>query len=154
MILIYNKNLFLDRYVMINDINNKLYEMRKLKNGLALEMFFISKPVAGDRCQVVFEAQVDIELTEGYFGDKALSEIGFRNARTLLGKKVTFNYQKIRNFISNNEKENVFESLRDAFISASLSYLSSSDFPARVIEKKYNEARSKTALLEKRKNIA
>ena len=138
---------------MINNIDNKLYEMKRLKNGLALEMFFITKTVTGDRCQIVFVAQINIELNECYFEDKELSEIGIRNARALLGKKVTFNYQKIRNFIPTNEKENVFNDLKDDFISASLSYLSSPELPVKLILKKYREARSKMAFMEKQKSM-
>ncbi len=45
--------------------SEKLQSRHALANGLFLEFWALSRPVAGDRCQVVVEVRVAVPVTAG-----------------------------------------------------------------------------------------
>lgn len=115
----------------------KIFENIKLKNGLNLQMFYRSKTMAGDRCQVIFKVKIDVDIRPEVFSDKMSSDIAFQNVQNLLGNRTYFHYLKERNFVSENEKEEILETMKQDFIAANFRYLSSPDFPARLIKRNY-----------------
>ena len=114
-----------------------LIEKNRLKNNLDLVIYFRYRATAGDRCQVTFEAEIDVEIKEDYFKDQVLSILDIETVRSLLGEKTSYIYSKTRNFIAEGEKQKIFNELKQQFLDSSLPYISSDSFPAKLIKRNY-----------------
>jgi hypothetical protein len=124
-------------------MEEKLIDKIKLENGLTLELFDRSKPVAGDRWLVSFAARVELEVKPEHFKGQDTEDVPFKDIQAVLGEKTTYFYEKKRNFIAETEKEEVLNSLKDRFLNATLTYLSSADFPCKLILKQYQQAKGR-----------
>lgn len=113
-----------------------------LDNGLNLELYNHSRPVAGDRWLVSLEARIEIEVKPEYF-TRPIEDVSFEVVKAILGEKVTYRYEKRRNFIAETEKEAILNGLKARFLDTTFGYLSSPGFPRRFIQRKYQEATSK-----------
>lgn len=134
-------------------MGSRLIKKIILENGLPLEMFDCSRPVAGDRWQIVFEIRIEVALRPEYFSDTSLSDVAFEDALSLLGDSTVYHYRKERNFIAEQEKKTVLENMETDYLEANLGYFSSPEFPAGLIQGNYQKARSQMLLLEKQENI-
>lgn len=108
-----------------------------LPNGLTLELWDCSRPVAGDRWQVVFEARINIPISENLpksSGPPLIDQI-----KTALGPEVHFCQQKVRNFIAADQVQEVFEGLQARFLESTQAYLGHRDFPGKFILKKFSD---------------
>jgi hypothetical protein len=123
-------------------MQGNLIENITLKNGLILQMFDLSKNVAGNRWLVSFEARIEVEVKPEYFAGHHPSAVPFENIRALVGNKAIYHYKKERNFIDEKEKDEVLNRLKVTFLDTSLGYLSSTVFPRKLILRKYEEAYS------------
>ena len=112
-------------------------EKNTLENNLELIIFRRYKHTAGDRCQVTFEAGIDVEIKDEYFEDQALNNLDINNARVLLGEKTSYCYSKTRNFVEESERDKIFSDLKQQFLDNNLPYISSPSFPARLIKRNY-----------------
>ena len=117
--------------------NRALIEKDRLKNNLDLVIYFRYRATAGDRCQVTFEAEIDVEIKEDYFKDQVLSTLDIETVRSLLGGKTSYIYSKTRNFIAEGEKQKIFNELKQQFLDSSFPYISSDSFPAKLIKRNY-----------------
>lgn len=133
-------------------MNSELVRKIQLKNNLYMEIFDGSRSVAGDRWQVVFEARIGIPLTQEYFSDQCLSDIPLKEALSMLGDITTYSYRKERNFISGDEKTGIMMDMETDFLNTNLDYISSGEFPARVIRRNYRKALSQINLREKQEH--
>lgn len=124
----------------------ELFEKNTLKNNLLLVTLSSFKHTAGDRCQVTFKAEIDVEIKEDYFIEQSLVNLDIDSVKKLLGKKTSYSYSKTRNFIQENEKNKIFEELKQQFLDNNLPYISSSSFPAKLIKRNY-------MIAEKEENI-
>jgi len=118
-------------------------EERILENGLVLQMFDRSRPVAGDRWLVSFEARIEVEVKPVYLTGPSSPHVPFENIRALVGETASYHYKKERNFIDRLEKEDMLNRLKGDFLEACLGYLSSPGFARRLILRKYAEAFSR-----------
>ncbi len=117
--------------------NKEPFEKKRLKNNLDIVMYFHNKYTAGDRCQVTFEAEIDVEIKGEYFINQALDAVDIDTVRSLLGNMVSYSYRKTRNFVEEKNKNKIFEELKWQFLENSLDYISSLSFPAKLIKRKY-----------------
>ena len=115
----------------------ELIKKYKLKNNLDLVIFFYCRHTAGDRYQITFEAEIDIEIKEEFFNRKALNGVDIKDVRTLLGNRTSYKYSKTRNFIADNEKDKIFEEMKQQFLENNRSYISSPSFPEKLIKRNY-----------------
>jgi len=118
----------------------KLIDKIKLENGLTLEVYDGSRRVAGDRWLVSFIARIEVNVRPEYFEDLHIPDLPFDAIRTAVGDKATYHHEKTRNFIAETQKDEVFEGLKERFLGASLGYLSSADFPRKLILMQYQQA--------------
>jgi hypothetical protein len=121
-------------------VKSRLIERRHLENGLTLEMYDNSRPVAGDRWLVSFEARIEVEVREKYFRNQHKADVSFEVIQNITGDRVVYRYKSERNFISENEKDGVLSETKERFLNTNLGYLSNPDFPLGLILRKYNEA--------------
>jgi hypothetical protein len=124
-------------------MEEKPIERRELDNGLTLELYDRSRRVAGDRWQVSFEARLEVGLKREYFEGRHEPDIPFEDIRGAVGEKVVYHHEKTRNFIAETEKDEVFRGLKERFLDANLVYLSSPDFPLKLILRQYQEVQGK-----------
>jgi hypothetical protein len=82
-------------------LSEKLLSRHILGNGLPLEFWDLSRPVAGDRWEVVLEARIKVPLTAENLGP----ELGSRLDEVIsaLGREVIFSQKEMRHFISSEE---------------------------------------------------
>jgi hypothetical protein len=123
-------------------MEGKLIGEIRLENGLTLEMFDHSRHVAGDVWLVSFEARVEVKIKPEYFVGDSKTGISLEDVRALLGEKATYRYAKERNFVAETEREAVLKGLKERFLDTSLSYVSSPEFPGRLVHREYKEAHS------------
>ena len=135
---------------MTNDqaMEGKLIDKVRLQNGLALELYDRSKRVAGDRWLVSVVARIEVNVTPEYFEGQHMPDVPFDAIRTAVGHTVTYHHEKARNFISETEKDEVFEGLKERYLAASLGYLSNADFPSKLILMEYQKARGELKQLK------
>lgn len=110
-----------------------------LDNGLTLELYDHSRPVAGDRWQVSFVARLEVELKREFFEGPCTPDVSFEDIREAVGDKAHYHHEKTRNFIAETEKDEVFKGLKERFLDANLVYLSSPDFPLKLILRQYQK---------------
>lgn len=122
-------------------MEEKLIDKIALENGLILELYDCSKRVAADRWLVCFIARIGIDMKQEHFEGEQTSDLPFDDIRTAVGDKVTYRYEKTRNFIAKTEKDEVFNGLKERFLKATLDYLSSPVFARKLILKRYQETR-------------
>ena len=122
----------------------KLVETIPLENGLVLEVYDGSRPVAGDRWLVSFQVRIEIPLKPDDFAGRDPETPSFETLRQVVGEKVTYSFEKKRNFIDQKKKNEVFEGLKGRFLDATLAYLSSKKFPRNTILSRYGEIKRRT----------
>lgn len=126
-----------------------LIEKMYLENGLTLEMFDNSRPIAGDRWQVSFEARIEVEVEPESFQDQASTDVPFEDISALVGEKVCYRCEKVRNFITENKKDEVLTGMKERFLSTSLGYLSGPGFRRKLILRTYQNMISPTRVWER-----
>jgi len=121
------------------DMEGNLVDKVSLGNGLILEIHDQSRHVAGDRWLVFFVARLDIPVSSDYFEGPASADVSFETIRNAVGEKVTYTHEEKRNFIGEDEKDEVFNGLKERFLKTTFHYLSSTKFPRNIILSKYRE---------------
>lgn len=113
----------------------KLLSRHTLRNGLLLEFWDLSRPLAGDRCQVVVEARVAIAVT----ADTLPAELRAQEGQVIaaLGEKMVFTKQEVRNFVAAGEMADILKLIEEQLLTSLRGYLGHPDFAARFIRKKY-----------------
>jgi len=114
-------------------------EKIRLDNGLTLELYDRSRPVAGDRWLVSFVARLEVELKREFSEGPGTPDVSFEDIREAVGDKTHYHHEKTRNFIAETEKDEVFKGLKERFLDANLVYLSSPDFPLKLILRQYQK---------------
>ncbi len=110
-----------------------------LENGLELKLLNASRKLAGDRWLVSLIARIEIPTSDLLFKEDGSPSLNVDEVRKVLGEKLLFEQKREKIFIDEREKDEVMKEIQDSFLSASLSYLSHSDFPKKYVLKKFNE---------------
>ena len=121
-------------------VEGRLIERMRLDNGLTLELYDRSRLTAGDRWMVCLAARIEVVVKPALFSDLATSKFSFENLRRVVGEKAVYRYEKVRYFIDEKQKEDVFRGLREDFLKTSRGYLSSAQFPRKLVLRKYSDA--------------
>lgn len=113
----------------------KLLSRHTLKNGLLLEFWDLSKPMVGDRWQVVVEARVAIAVT----ADTLPADLRPQGGQVIaaLGEEVVFAKQEVRNFVAAGEVADILRLIEEQLLASLRAYLGHPDFAPRFIRKKY-----------------
>ena len=119
----------------------RLRARHPLRNGLILEVWDLSRPVAGDRCLVVLEARVNIRLEAIYLPGEPAS----RKAEIIaaLGPELVYTRREERNFIAAKQVPSLLEEMETRLLALAAAYLGHPDFAPKLIHKKYQEYQEK-----------
>lgn len=115
-------------------ITKSLLRRQSLSNGLVLELYDLSRPMAGDRWQVILEVHVPIPV-----GVVMPADLKERAAEVIeaLGPEIFFTQQEIHYFIDAREVPGLLEEMQERLLEGLIPYLSHSDFPGRYLRKKF-----------------
>jgi hypothetical protein len=113
----------------------KIISRHPLPNGLTLELWDRSRPVAGDRCLVVCEARITIPVNAGALP----SDLQPRAAAIVaaLGREIVFSQKDERNFISASAVPDLLKEMSQKFLDLAAAYFGRPDFPGKLIRKKF-----------------
>ena len=115
-----------------------------LKSGLELEIYDVSRKLAGDRWYVGFIARVEIPII--FLTGQALSpEIDLEKMKVVLGETVRFEQKRDRHYIDEKEKDALLNNLIDAFLTSTLPYFSKKDFAEKYALKAYKKELEKAS---------
>ena len=116
-------------------VTESLLLRQSLPNGLVLELYNRSRPMAGDRWQVVLEVRLTIAVSAATLPadlkDRALEVM------EALGPEITFIQQDIRHFIDSREVPAILQEMQDRVIEELVGYLGHPNFAGRYIRKKF-----------------
>jgi hypothetical protein len=113
----------------------KLLSQHTLRNGLLLEFWDRSRPMASDRWQVVVEARVAVAVT----ADTLSAELRPQLAQVVaaLGEAVVFAQQEVRTFVDAREMAQLLKMIEAQLLASLQDYLGHPEFAARLIRKKF-----------------
>ena len=112
-----------------------LVEEIPLPNGLTVEVWDKSIPIAADTTKVSLAITVKVPLLPSYFTARDQYEM----VRKILGPEIVFEYSKERSFVKNRDREAVFQELLVNFKENSLAYLGRSSFPRGFALSRYRD---------------
>jgi len=128
-------------------MEERLIDKIALDNGLTLEIHDRSKEVVPGRWLVSFEARIDVKVDPQYFEGRDMESPSLDAIQKALGDKVTYSYEKSRNFIAATEKDEILEGLKERFLTITRPYFSSVNFPRNIILREYQAAQKSSKLL-------
>lgn len=120
---------------MIKAAFMKLFEQIPLPNGLAAEVWDLSRAIATDTARVEILIRIPVPLSPDDFDAPSRYE----KVCAAFGDAITYERRLLQSFVRNAQRDAVFRILLDHFKQASLPYLSGPAFRARFIAAKYRE---------------
>ncbi|MGD0022500.1 MAG: hypothetical protein ABSC54_09375 [Smithellaceae bacterium] len=105
----------------------KLIEEINLPNGLKLNIFDLSRPIAADTVKVEISVQSKIDLKESYFPNS----LDYHQVKRIFGDNFYYEYKMERSFVAKENQEAIRKELLCTFKDNSLHYLSSVNFPQK-----------------------
>jgi hypothetical protein len=120
-------------------VNDKLIETIALGNGLILEIYDYSRKIAGDRWLVKMVAKIDVSIDYLTDNPRKSSKLNFQvdELKKFFDTCVRYEDKRERNFISEEEKDVVFNDLLMSYLESAQAYLSHPDFPIRYAAREY-----------------
>ncbi len=115
----------------------RLLDRHLLSNGLTLELWDHSRPVAGDRWFVCLAARIAIPVRP----ETLPPELQAQAERVIgaLGGELIFSRQEERNFIAASEAPAVLKDMQERLLAQAPGYFGHAEFAARFIRKKFVE---------------
>ena len=128
-------------------MSETLVESLKLDNDLTLEIWDLSRVIAGDRWLVRLEARLDVPIHSRYLesipeGEKALALLTERFEGV-----ISYRYLQERHFVAKDRKDEVFHEFLEILKSNVLPYLSHSEFAKRLMLSKVREIKAENPQL-------
>ena len=110
-----------------------------LQNGLTLKFIDESRKIAADRWYVRVWVTIDIPVDIKWFANGSLDDVPFDRIANALGEKVGFRQKKERNFVSDDEKDQVVQDICERSLETGRGYMGSDSFAAKFILKSFAE---------------
>lgn len=120
---------------------SKTIEKIELTNGETLEIHDLSRKIVTDTWLVSLVFRITIDLNKIKVNmtltpsDKQIIDA--------LGDQLVYEVKHERNFISDQQKDTVFDDLRDSFLSTNLKYLSHPKFSVKYAVKTYHDKKKR-----------
>jgi hypothetical protein len=125
-------------------MDTSLFRKIDLENGLELEIYDVSRKLAGDRWYVGFIARVEIPISF-LAGHADAPELDIEKMKDVLGETVRFEQKRDRHYIDEKEKDIFLNDLIDDFLVSTLPYFSETDFAKKYALKVYKQKLEKAS---------
>jgi len=109
-----------------------------LKNGLTLQCLDRCKKIAADRWYICIFVEIVVPVKEAWFREHPLAKGMFERIKNKLGNKVVFRQKKERNFVSDDQKDQIVKSICEGAVEMGERYLGNDSFAANFILKEFN----------------
>lgn len=110
-----------------------------LSNGLKVELYDMSRKVAGDRWLVKLLARIPVAVTKKAFEGLSDPEMHFNEYLSAHGDKIFFEQIKERNFIDEKEKDALFCQMQDEVKIHLLGYMGHTNFADGVLKREITD---------------
>jgi hypothetical protein len=120
-------------------MSKNLIETITLPNGLILELWDKSRPMAGDRWLISLLAKVEVPVLPEYFSTLDKGEQAYRDLLAAYGDPLVFTQEKTRHFVDEKDTKDVLAGLCQRFKDNLLSYLGNPRFASLYVMKKYGD---------------
>jgi hypothetical protein len=119
----------------------RLIHRQALPNGLTLELWDHSRPVAGDRWFTNLSTRIAIPVRADILPPdlKPLAD----QVVAALGTEIIFSHQEERNFIAASAHPGLLKEMQDRILQMASGYFGHKDFAAKFIRKTYAEYRER-----------
>jgi hypothetical protein len=124
-------------------MSERLIEKIALPNGLILEIWDKSHPMAGDRWLVSLLAKVEITVLPEYFSTLDDGEQAYRDLVAAHGNSLVFTQEKGRLFVDEGEAKEVLTRLHRSIEDNLAAYLGNPKFASLYVLKKYGDLRDR-----------
>jgi hypothetical protein len=127
-------------------VGDKLIKTIVLGNGLILEIYDYSCKVAGDRWLVKMVSKIDIPIDYLIRNARGNSQLNLQvdELTNFFDACIRYEHKRERNFISEEEKDIVFNDLLTSFLTSAQAYLSHPDFPIRYAAREYSKKKQQS----------
>ncbi len=117
--------------------SERLLSRYLLNNGLTLEFWDYSRPIAGDRWFVLLEVRIAIPIRPDTLPPELRGQAD--QVKEALGDEIIFSHKDERNFIAATEAPKILKDMQDRFLDMASGYFGHPDFAARFIRGKFAE---------------
>jgi len=111
----------------------------KLKNGLTMAFLDKSRKIAADRWYIHIQVEIRIPVQKKWFAKESIDDGQYLAILDTLGEEVVFSQKKERNFVSEEDKDEIVKEICDHALQTGLTYCASDIFAARTILKAFRE---------------
>ena len=115
--------------------SERLLSRHPLNNGLTLEFWDYSRPIAGDRWFVLLEVRIAIPIRPDTLPPELRGQID--QVKETLGDEIIFSQKNERNFIAATEAPKILKNMQDSFLGMASGYFGHPDFAPRFIRGKF-----------------
>jgi hypothetical protein len=124
-------------------MSEKLFETIKLENDLDLEIWDLSRVIAGDRWLVSLEARLNVPVEIEHLETLPDKEKILAILKDTLGREISYRYKQEKFFVDKNKKRDVFRENLERLKQSVLKYLSHQDFARKLVLSKCRELKAK-----------
>lgn len=116
---------------------DKLLSRHTLNNGLVLEFWDLSRPMLGDRWQVVVEARLPITVAADTLPPELRPHLD--QVIQALGPELNFTKQELRHFVDAQDMNGLLQEIEAQLLASLGNYLGHPEFAPRLIRKRFAE---------------
>jgi hypothetical protein len=113
----------------------RLLSRHPLRNGLILEFWDYSRPIAGDRWFVLLEVRIVMPIRLDTLPPELRGQID--QVKETLGDEIIFSQKNERNFIAATEAPKILKDMQASFLDMAPGYFGHPDFAPRFIRGKF-----------------
>ncbi len=125
---------------------NSLTEILELGNGLEIHFEDRSRLTVAGRCQVVLRVSIPMDVQKVRYPQAAAASP--EEIRATLGSHVDYCFEKVRNFIAQEDVPATLQQMKREFLDTHLAYVGKPEFPAQVILKKFTTVSEENRIRE------
>jgi hypothetical protein len=123
-------------------MSEKLFETITLDNNLDLEIWDLSRVIAGDMWLVSLEARLNVPIEIEYLETLPDKEKILAGLKDTFGREISYRYNQQKFFVDKNKKRDVFRENLERLKESVLKYLSRPDFARKLVLSKCRELKA------------
>jgi hypothetical protein len=120
-------------------MESKVVKKIELENHQTLVISDFSRKISEDAYVVVMTAGMEIKIEPELFDFEPLTDLKLREIIGVLGDRVMYETRSERNFIMDDQKDEVFDTLVRTFMDNLGQYVARPEFPGKFVLKAYRD---------------